>query len=71
MSRAGRLREGKADYGMGLFRAITNGFIKFFGITQPTQRQERQAAWFICGLLALIVLGAAAVFLLIVGGQGH
>lgn len=56
---------------MGIFRSITNGFINFFGITQPTPKQERQAAWFICGLLTLIVLGAAAIFLLIVGGQGR
>jgi len=56
---------------MGFFRFITNGFINFFGITQPTPAQERQAAWFICGLLALIVLGAAAVFGVIVFAFGR
>ena len=51
---------------MGIFRFITNGFINFFGITQPTPSQERRAAWFICGLLALILLMAGLVFVLIV-----
>ena len=53
---------------MGFFRLVTNGFIKFFGITQPTPKQERQAAWFICGLLALIIVMAAVVFSVIVMG---
>jgi hypothetical protein len=56
---------------MGFFRAITNGFINFFGITQPTPEQERRAAWFICSLLVLTVLTAAAVFSLLVVAFGH
>jgi hypothetical protein len=56
---------------LGLFRFITNGFINFFGITQPTPAQERQAAWLICGLLALILLMAAAVFGAIVFAFGR
>ncbi len=56
---------------MGLFRFLTNGFINFFGITQPTPAHERQAVWFICGLLVLIVLAAAAVFGVIVVAFGH
>lgn len=55
---------------MGLLKGITNGFINFFGITQPTPKQQKQAEWFITGLLALIVLGAAAVFFVIVYGVG-
>jgi Mg2+ and Co2+ transporter CorA len=51
---------------MGVINFITRGFIDFFGITHPTPKQERQAAWFICGLLALIILVAALVFSLIV-----
>ena len=51
---------------MGLLRFITRWFINFFGITQPTEKQERQAAWFICGLLVLILLVAAGVFGLVV-----
>jgi len=56
---------------MGFFRAITNGFINFFGITQPTPEQERRAAWFICSLLVLILLTAAAVFSLLAFIFGH
>jgi Mg2+ and Co2+ transporter CorA len=56
---------------MGFFKFVTTGFINFFGITQPTPEQERRAAWFICGLLALIVLGAAAVFGVIVMSFGR
>ena len=56
---------------MGFFRFVTNGFINFFGITQPTPKQERQAALFICGLLALIVVAAAGVFAVIVMGVGR
>jgi hypothetical protein len=56
---------------MGLIRFITRGFIDFFGITQPTPKQERQAAIFICGLLALILLLAALVFLVVVLAFGR
>jgi len=55
----------------GLFKFVTNGFINFFGITQPTPKQELQAAWFICSLLALIVLLAALVFTAIVMAFGR
>ena len=55
---------------MGFFRGITNGFINFFGITQPTPQQERRAAWFISGMLALILLAAAGIFLAIVFAFG-
>ena len=56
---------------MGFIQFITRGFIDFFGITQPTPKQERQAGWFIFGLLVLIVLMAAGVFLLVVFAFGH
>jgi hypothetical protein len=56
---------------MGIIRWITAGFINFFGITQPTPQQERQAAWFICSLLALIVVGAALVFAVVVFSFGR
>jgi hypothetical protein len=51
---------------MGIFKFVTQGFIDFFGITQPTPQQERRAAWFICGMLALILAGAALAFTVIV-----
>ena len=56
---------------MGLLRMIARGFINFFGITQPTPKQEQQAAWFICGLLVLIVAMAAVVFGVLVMGVGR
>jgi hypothetical protein len=56
---------------MGPLKFVTQGFIDFFGITKPTPKQEQQAAWFICGLLALILLFAASVFLLVVFAFGH
>lgn len=47
---------------MNPFQFLTRAFIDVFGITHPTEQQERRAAWFICSLLALIVLGIAFVF---------
>lgn len=56
---------------MGFLRAIARGFINFFGITQPTPKQEQQAVWFICGLLVFIVVMAAAVFGVLMFGFSH
>jgi len=56
---------------MGMLRFAARWFINFFGITQPTPQQEKQAAWFICGLLGLIVMGSAAVFGVLVLGFGR
>jgi hypothetical protein len=56
---------------IGPIQFITRSFIDFFGITQPTPRQERQAAWFICSLLAFILILAAAIFLVVVMAFGH
>ncbi|NUQ30086.1 MAG: hypothetical protein HOQ35_16420 [Acidobacteriaceae bacterium] len=44
---------------------IANWFIDFFGITHPTERQKRMAAWFIVGLMTatLIALGGIATVL--------
>jgi hypothetical protein len=56
---------------MGIFRSITNGFINFFGITQPTPQQERRAAWFICSMLVLTIVAAASVFGFVVMAFGH
>ena len=55
---------------MGFLNFVTNGFINFFGITQPTPKQQRQATWFICGLLAFILVFAALVFAVIVMAFG-
>lgn len=52
---------------MNPFSFLTRVFIDVFGITHPTPQQERRAAWFICSLLALIVIGIVAVFLAVYG----
>jgi hypothetical protein len=56
---------------MGLLRLVARGFINFFGITQPTPKQEQQAVWFICGLLVFIVLAAGLIFAVIVHAFSH
>jgi hypothetical protein len=51
---------------MGFLLMIARAFINTFGITQPTPQGERNIAYYIGGLLALIVLGmmvALAAFL--------
>ena len=50
---------------MNPFRFLTRIFIDVFGITHPTPQQERRAAWFICSLLAFIVIGILVVLLLL------
>jgi hypothetical protein len=42
---------------MRLLEALASAFINTFGITQPTDRTRRQAAWFILGLLVLVAIG--------------
>jgi len=56
---------------MSVVNFITQGFIDFFGITRPTAQEQKRAAWFICALLALIVLGTAAIFFLVAYTFGH
>ena len=45
---------------MKLLRYLARVFINTFGITQPTAKEENQAAWFIGALLVglLVVFGA-------------
>jgi hypothetical protein len=42
---------------MRLLEALASAFINTFGITQPTDEARRKAAWFIFGLLALLIAG--------------
>jgi hypothetical protein len=42
---------------MRLLEALASAFISTFGITQPTDRTRRRAAWFILGMLTLVFLG--------------
>ena len=39
-----------------LLEALAAAFINTFGITQPTEAARRRAAWFILGLLILMML---------------
>ena len=48
--------------GMALLYFLADMFINTFGITQPTPKARRQAAFFILALLILTVAGVGAVF---------
>jgi hypothetical protein len=53
---------------MGFLLMIARAFINTFGITQPSQKGERNIAYYIGALLGLIVLGmiaALAAFLMV------
>ena len=45
---------------MGFLYFLADTFIRTFGITQPTERTRRQAAFFILGLLLLMLAGVVA-----------
>ena len=50
---------------MRLLEALASAFINIFGITQPTEKTRRRAAWFIFCLLlmvlALLIVGATVL----------
>ena len=46
---------------MRLLLFLARVFINTFGITEPTPKQEKQAAWFIALLLTLILVGIAVI----------
>jgi len=46
---------------MRLLEALASLFINTFGITQPTDATRRRAAWFILGLLILMLAVVATV----------
>ncbi len=50
---------------MGILYFLTDTFINVFGITQPTEKTKRRVAFFICGLMVLVVLGVTGAGLLI------
>ncbi len=47
--------------GMKLLYVIADFFIATFGITQPTAKTRDQAAWFIAGLLVILVVAVTCV----------
>jgi hypothetical protein len=50
---------------MRFLEALAAAFINTFGITQPSEQTRRRAAWFIVGMLALIVIMIAAIGVLL------
>jgi hypothetical protein len=50
---------------MRLLEALASAFITTFGITQPDDRTRRRAAWFILGMLTLVLVGLCAVGVLL------
>lgn len=50
---------------MALLYFLADMFINTFGITRPTDKTRKQAAFFILGLLLLLVTGVAVVGYLI------
>jgi hypothetical protein len=46
---------------MQLLEALVSIFINVFGITQPTDRKRRQAAWFILGMLTIVAVALVVV----------
>jgi hypothetical protein len=46
---------------MGLLQFISNAFINTMGITKPSPRTEKRAAWFIVTLLALVVVAIVTI----------
>jgi hypothetical protein len=50
---------------MHLLETLAAAFINTFGITQPTDKTRRLAAFFILGMLLLVILGLAALAALI------
>jgi hypothetical protein len=46
---------------MNPFQFLTRVFIDFFGITHPTEREERRATWFICSLVGLVAAGIVLI----------
>ena len=50
---------------MGILYFLADTFINVFGITQPTKKMRRMVAFFICGLMVLVVVGVTGAGLLI------
>ena len=50
---------------MGFLYFLADTFINTFGITRPTEKARRQAAFFILALMALTIGGATTAFVVI------
>jgi hypothetical protein len=56
---------------MGVIYFVVDLFIDTVGITRPSEKARRQAAFFILGLLALAVAGAAVAFFLLTAASSN
>ncbi len=50
---------------MRLLEAFATAFFRTFGVTQPSDRARRAAAWFLFGMLLLVFLGLAVAALVL------
>jgi hypothetical protein len=50
---------------MQLLEALATAFFRVFGITQPSDATRRRAAWFLLGILLLVVAGLTGVGVLL------
>jgi hypothetical protein len=50
---------------MRFLEAIATAFFRTFGITQPSEQRLRRAAWFLFGLLTLIVVSIGTVCIIL------
>ena len=50
---------------MSLLYFLADMFINTFGITQPTPKMRKQAAFFILGLILLVLAAATSAFFVI------
>ncbi len=50
---------------MGLLYFLADTFINVFGITQPTKTMRKRVAFFICGLMVVVIAGVTGAGLLI------
>jgi hypothetical protein len=50
---------------MQLFEALASAFFRTFGITQPSDQTRRRAAWFLFGLLGLLLVAIGTLTIIV------
>jgi hypothetical protein len=56
---------------MNLLLLISNAFINTMGITQPSPRAAKRAAWFIVALLSAVVVAIGSIAFLAIHWASH
>jgi ABC-type amino acid transport system permease subunit len=56
---------------MSLLQSISNAFINTMGITKPSPRAEKRAAWFIVTLLSAVAAAIVAILFLALHYASH